>query len=372
MRPLLLLCLTACASTGGDASSACLADLPAAAFLIPGTSGASQFHATSAFYDDAIWVAWNQVPEGDGFDVLAAKLACDGTLLAGPFQASESSDNEIDPVLVVSDEGALVAWSADTGASPTNLRIRTRHLALDALPTGPARDVQASVGGAVITGNHTMPALAVREGGYLLAGAFAHPEAPGFQALTVDLDDLGVPTGEGTFAHTDTERSQTQPTLSVTEGGVTLAFQEDGTNTTFPTVGVVQGSYAQITPAGRPSADGDLLAWDTDDGAVLVRLGTEVLTLDLGAGFHHSADVLALDDGFALVWMTQAQGVYARGRVGRFAEDGTLLVEHDLGTAQIPSPYRLDLTRLDDSHVFVAWPEGSNPTFTLHGRTLDL
>lgn len=75
----------------------------------------TQIHPSAAFDGEAIWFAWSAVVESTGlFEIRAARMACDGTLLVTPFSVdSINPGNSFEAEIALSGGNMLIAWHVD-------------------------------------------------------------------------------------------------------------------------------------------------------------------------------------------------------------------------------------------------------------------
>lgn len=330
----------------------------------------TQIHATSIFDGERLWVAWNRPDGGSQFDIWVAAFGCDGAPVVDPVEVTATDDSELDPVLAVSGDRLLVAWSSDNGTAPSNLDIRYRVLGLDGVPLGGVQELAASRDGVAVTGNATQPDAVGVDGGFLLAGAWGHDGSPAFQGFVVSLDLDGTVVGEASDAELDPVYGQTQ--ISVVDGNGTpwLAWQEDSVDSVAPTlVGGPLGSPATVaSPGARPdlawSADGAWVAFDTDAGGEVVVQGPDGSRVTLGsASFVHSPSIVAHDDGAVVLAMELVSGVSNRLRLWSLGRDLAVRSQRTLSTDSAVSVYGVDLTLIDAAHAVVVYQDGVNPAF---------
>lgn len=319
----------------------------------------TQIHGTSAFGGEQIWMAWALPNDSSTFDIWMAAMGCGGEVEVAPFAVTDSADNELDPALAISGDRLLLVWSTSTSAG---LGLRRQVFTLDGVPAGPALEGDLVRGGEVVTGNATLAQVSATEDGFALAGSWGHDDAAAFQAFWVPLDLDGVQSGEAVDAELDTENGQTYVALSVADGEVTLAWQEDSTTSTQPTAVWTHGVLA--TPGARPAVSGEWAAWDDNVGAVWVHTPAGE-TLELGLpGFVHSPR-LADGDPPMLLTTTVDSGIYGTLQLHTLNESGVVETV-DLAATASPSAYGVDLTRVDDQNAVVVWQEGENPAFRLY------
>lgn len=383
----MLLLLLACSGAPDDTSTATTDENSAAVqacidawsdqLTEPDSEGPdTQIHGTATFDGAQIWVAWSRPNDFNTFDIFLSQLGCDGSVLIDPIAVTQGEDNELDPVLSVSGEHLLIAWTASTQSS--SLAIRYRLYDLSGQPLTEAITLAAERSGEVVTGNATLPRLAALPEGFVLAGSWGHEDAAGFQAFAVELNTDGSLRGEGQDAELDPDFSQTAVDVTVHEGSTVLAWQEDSVTSTAPTAW--QASLdTTATALGEPGARPALLstaaglwsAWDTDTGSVWVRLPSgEDIALDL-PGFSHSARMAEWRDGAAVVTMSVEDGIYNALNLSTITTDGTVTTTA-LQTVAAPSVYGVDLTVVGGEKAVVIWQEGASPDFRLRAEWLSL
>lgn len=382
MRTLFSFFLLLAACNGADepvetASTSCL-DLWVDGITEPDASGPdTQFHGTSVFDGDNIWVAWNRRDSGTLFDVWMARYTCDGEVDRVPFEVTSSGSSELDPVLAVSGDRVMVAWSADSGGQ-FNLDIRYRLYDLDGSAVTDVIELAANRGGVPVTGNATQPAVAATADGFTLAGSWGHADATGFQVFAVSIGPDGQVIGDAQDAELDTAFGQTAVDVAE-DAGTHLIWQEDSTTSTAPALsgGVVGQGSAQIAdPGARPSiaAHGGLIwrAWDTDAGAIVVQTPSGAEVTLVGGSFTHSPSIAASDTGAVVVGMQSVQTVYNSLTLWQLDAQGGVIAERLLDTTGAPSPYPVDVTLIDADHALVVYQDGPNPDFRLRAAWISL
>jgi len=337
----------------------------------------TQIHGTSVFDGENVWVAWSLPNDFNTFDIWMARYGCDGALQLGPMTVTDGPDNELDPSLAVSGDRLLMAWTSSTTHSSNNLDIRYQVFDLAGAPVSDAGDLQAERAGVVVTGNATLPRVASRADGFVLAGSWGHDDAPAFQAFSVLLDRDGNVIGDAADAELDVEHSQTAVDVAMHGESVVLAWQEDSTSSTSPVSWWSDGGVVAKLgePAARPTltvaAEGVWAAWDSDDGTVWLQppLG-EAVALSL-PGFSHSPRLSAAGDTVVLLTMSIEDGIYNSLHLSTVDESG-VVATLPLDTVGTPSVYGVDVTLIDQSHALVVWQDGENPAFRLRAQWLTL
>lgn len=338
----------------------------------------TQIHGTSLFDGEHLWMAWNR-PDGQGqFDIWMQRVGCDGAVDVGPFEVTATDDSELDPVLAVSGDRLLVAWSSDNGMGPANLDIRLRVYDLDGNAVTEPADLEPSRDGAELTGNVWLPSVAPREGGFWLAGSWGHEESPAFQAFAVALDLDGVPVEDGVDGEVDPVFGQTYASIREGGGEVQLVWQEDSVDSVEPALvgGVLEAPSALVTPGARPKlahgSSGWWMAYDTGAGDVAVRTpGGDDVVID-GLPFHHSPSIVATDDGAVVLAMELLSGVSNALTIWQVDLDGQVVHTHGLETDSAVSVYGVDLTAVDDQHLLVVYQDGENPAYRLKAEWITL
>ena len=332
----------------------------------------TQIHSDVVFDGDQFWFAWNRPNAASNFDVFASSVACDGRVSIEPFMVSQSEANEVDPVLATDGEAVVLAW---TGSSTAGLDIRHRSFGVDGVANTPARVFAAARAGAPVTGNATLPDLAVADDGFLLAGSWGHSDAPAFQAFAIGMTAEGVLDDEALDVELDAAVGQTMVDVAVQDGHVHLVWQVDTTTSSNPqTRGAVLGEGAEALgiPGARPtvvaSSSGIWRAWDTNQGEVVLQ-GPDgsAVPLELGPGFLHSPQLAAHDETVVLLVMEVDRSIYNRLRL--FEVDATgVLAEVPLSAEAAPSVYEASVVLVDGQHAVVAWQEGPNPAFRAYAE----
>lgn len=371
------LALLACSSTpppadsgdegGEDGLARCLEDWSDGLREIDPAGPDTQIHSEVAFDGSRLWFAWNRPNDDATFDVWGSIVGCDGAGIREPTPVSDSRDNEIDPTLAFAGGRALVAW---TGSAGGGLDIRARVLDADGAPATAVAAFAGTRGGAPVTGNATLPALATTGDAFVLAGSWGHPDAPAFQAFVATLDVDGQPIGDADDVELDRDHGQTYVDVAVVGEAPRVVWQEDRVDTATASAWLgAPGEAPSLLgePGYRPAvvadAAGVWAAWDDNAGAVFLRTpeGAD-LELDLGAGFHHSPQLAAADGTVALLVLEVESGIYNRLRLVRLSASG-VVAELPVSASGVPSVYEASLTLVDGQHAVVAWQEGDNPAF---------
>ncbi|MCO4745260.1 MAG: hypothetical protein KC912_10770 [Proteobacteria bacterium] len=382
MRNLPILFLLACAGTKptDDSGTLTCAEQWPSGVTAPDADGPdTQFHGTSAFDGEHIWMAWNRRDSASGFDIWLARLGCDGSMELGPFEVTDTDNLELDPVLAVHPSGVLVAWGSDNGQGSANLDVRYRIYDLEGAPQTDVIELEHTRGGVTVVGNVTQPDVQADGAGFLMAASRGHDDAPGFQAFGIPIDLDGT-AGQAIDAQLDATFGQTEVALALDGSAAHLIWQEDSTTSTEPSVsaGVLgENDGAEVaTPGARPDitvgSGGVWQTFDTDSGSVVV-LPPSAPQLTLSeTGLLHSPSIVAAGDGAFLVAMEQVTGVFNRLHVYKIGADGAVAASTTLATEGAPSPYGVDITAIDDSHVVVVYQDGPSPDFRLKAEWLTL
>ena len=336
----------------------------------------TQIHTDVAFDGTHVWFVWNRPNASSTFDIFATAMACDGSVVVEPFVVSDSTDNEIDPTMAIHNETLMVAWSGSTSAG---IDIRYRALALDGSPISAVQTLTGTRGGVPVTGNATLPDLVPLQDGFLLAGSWGHEDAPAFQAFGVELSADGTLRGDATDAELDTEFGQLYVDATVHGGQPHLIWQIDSVSSTAPALrGAPLGEAAEAvaSPGARPSIvstnAGLWRAWDTNEGEVVVWPPEGApISLDLGAGFHHTAHLATDGDSVLLLVMEQESSVYARLRLLQLDASG-VAAEWPLAATGAPSPYEASLVMAGPEQAVVVWQAGENPAFRSYAEWVTL
>ena len=327
----------------------------------------TQIHIEAHFDGQRIWQAWNRPNDNSNFDIWARIVGCDGQPITDPFEVSDSTENELDPVIAFTEGHALIAWIASVSGG---LAVRYRILDTDGVPTTGVFDLQASRNGVPVTGNATLPVVSTVGDHFVMAGSWGHDDATAFQAFTVEIGVDGSILGDATDAELDTENGQTMVDMTVHSDVIHLTWQEDATDTPDPSAWHAPlGDPAVLlgTPGARPalaaSTAGVWHAWDDNAGTVYVQSpGGNPVALDLGAGFHHSPRLAVADDTVVALVMEMDSGIYNRLRLVTLDENG-VTEDIPLSATAAPSVYEASVVLVDASHAVVAWQEGENPAF---------
>jgi hypothetical protein len=388
MRTLPLLALFACKGPSAHNSTVDTADTGTADVCLaqwsdgltePDETGPdTQIHATSVFDGEHLWVAWNRRDSGTKFDIWLERIACDGTVNVGPIEVTNTNDSELDPVLAISGDRLLVAWTSDNGVGPNNLDIRTRVYDLDGNPLTDPTDVAGTRAGAPNPGNALFPALAATADGFLLAGSWGHDDAPAFQAFVAPLDLDGNAVGDAIDGQLDPDHGQTYVAIATHDGTTQALWQEDAVGSdTLSLEGGLLGSAAPIAaPAARADVshgpDGFWQAWDDDSGIVYAKPPQGAPTRISGPSFEHSPSVVATADGSMILSMELVGSISNRIKLRRLDVNGDVTYEHSLQTEGAVSIYGVDLTVVDDQHAVVVYQDGENPAFRVKAEWITL
>jgi hypothetical protein len=327
----------------------------------------TQIHSEVGFDGTHLWFVWNRPNAGSTFDLWATVTTCGGEPVAGPFEVSNSTDVEIDPVVAFAEGRTLVAW---TGSAPSGLDIRTRiYDSAGEAVTAPTV-FSAQRNGAPVTGNATLPAAAGAGDHFVLAGSWGHDDAPAFQGFVVEIDADGTPLADAQDLDLDPERGQTFVDLALEGDMPTAVWQEDGVNTAAPVSWAGRPDTAPVflaEPGARPTvavgAAGIWRAWDDNAGTVWLQTPTgQTRSLDLGPGFHHSPQLATAGDTTVVLSMEMTSGIYNRLQLSRVSEAG-VTQRLPLSATAAPSVYEASVALVGDQHAVVAWQEGDNPAF---------
>jgi hypothetical protein len=84
-------------------------------FKVIPTDNPMQIHPSAAFDGEAIWLAWSDLDTDTGrFEIRAARMACDGTLLVEPFSVDLiNPGNSYEAEIAISKGNMLIAWHLD-------------------------------------------------------------------------------------------------------------------------------------------------------------------------------------------------------------------------------------------------------------------
>jgi hypothetical protein len=283
-------------------------------------------HVASSADDGGVWVAWDR-PEAEGRpSVWVEHLGCDGVVDAGPFLLDLVGD---EPSVASRGEEVLVAWQSE-GA------VRWRRLDLRG-PRGEVQEVQGAL----------TPRVAATPTGWRLA---AVEQA---EVFTLALQANSLPEGKRVEAEGAGER---EPALAVgPQGEVYLAWERDG-----QVVVTVDGALSWTREGHTPSLSADLGAWwagwvDSAGDLWIQRWGAPFMRLRDENNPQHSLVISADREGGHAGWLVDEGAGDHRVMVGRFDEEGDLMVLRDLGQAE---PYGLAVSHVTDRLVFVGWSDG--------------
>lgn len=400
MKLLVLLALAACEAdpvdtdpdtdTGTDTGEEPACDLSALAAgeVDVDPDADTRIHPSVAFDGQGLWIAWNRPDEGGLFDVWASRIGLDGAVLVPPLQVDAgAAGNHTYPRVAVAGDTVLVAWQTDDQVSADNLTLRWARLSvegelLDASP----RVLEPVVGGAPVTGNGWMPAVAPAAGGYALAGAFALPDAPGFQVV---VQPLGADGGAGAavVAAPDAGEGQVWPAVATSAAGTLLAFEG------WPAEGAnrVRGGLvgAELPVLSDPSLDasGPAVAWERAEGGSpylafaqadgadvdVVLLGGDLAaplsaTLGVAGRLDYQPALAAGERGGLAVWLRRVSGIDHELVARPFGLQGPSLAlgpEEVLPTDADVAPYPLSVAHVCEDAFAVVSVEGDNPDFAV-------
>jgi hypothetical protein len=359
----------------------------------------TQIHVAAAFDGEGIWLAFNLPDEGNGFDVHALRMACDGTHLVAPFPVhTPDSVNQTDPAIALSGDTVLVAWQEDDPLAENNLSIHYRTFARDGTPRmdaaaklpvlAPDTDADANAWMAV--------AAPLSDGDFAVGGAMAAAGATGFQVVLETVDGAGTVGDQATLPFFEADASQVFPALASWDGRLyaawtrtvvegddraEVALSEDGGLTFGLPVPALEGKET-ANPHVGVDGSGAWLAFDAkeggarevwvrslaDDPALACRLGT-------ASKINHTPAVVPLASGPAAAWYENAGGIKNALLVQRCAAQEGALVPvgspAELNGA-LAAPYAPAAIRIGPEILFVAWSEGTSPDFVMRGRFLVL
>lgn len=321
----------------------------------------TQIQGVSAFDGEALWVAWNRPDAAGLFDVFVERIACDGTVLFGPIEVTDSADNEVDPAIAVRADRALVVWQSDNGVFPDNLDLRWRVVSDDG-------ELLTDVIEAEALGNAWMGAAAPTGTGFVVAGVQAGDTV--FEAFAVELDDRGVPrTALRDIGVPDTP-GDAWPSVAVDSLDRVHIAWESGDDLGYTVLGDAPTTTAG--PISAPSVstheDDVRLGWGDAAGDLWTGApGEPPVQLEVGPGFHHSLAIALGSGGGLATWMENVSGIDNTVWAADFEGDGVLGDVEDLGATQA-APYGHVLARIDDHNGFVVWSEGDSPALRLYGR----
>jgi hypothetical protein len=355
--------------SGGGQAEGCLA-MWTDAVIAPDADGPdTQIHGSGAFDGDKIWMAWSRPDDMSLFDIYLAAFSCDGSVAVAPFEITQADDNELNPILSVSGDRLMVAWTSDNSTGVDNLDIRYRLFDLEGAPMGNVVELAANRQGVPVTGNALNPDLAATADGWILGGIWGHQDAPAFQGFVVALDQDGAVQGEAEDLALDTAATQTHVAVAAEGSAVHLAWQEETAMSTAPsTWSRTQGAAVMplADPGGRPDVGaGPWYAWDGDGSDITVRPPTGA-DVQLGlSGFVHDVSLAVADGQAAVAWMEIVSGINNRLHVARLDASGSLGPIHDVATDSAPSVYPVDLTMVDATHGVLVYQDGAAPDFRL-------
>lgn len=355
------LALAACAPSWRPTTQ-CLAEASLTEAATPDLSAdaSTRIHAHVAADTTGAWIAYNAPDDDSAFDVLAAHVACDGSVDVAPVQVDASDDNEIDPAVAVHGDTTVVAWQADTGVFPNNLSIRWRVLGPDGTPQGDVHTLPTST-------SAWFPDLTATADGFTLVGLRADDDLGLFRTFVARLGPDGLLVDDPVDLTDDPGEGEGGPKVAVAEDGTEhVAFVRTDVGAFLVTDGtetLVQADADAIDVDASP--DGPWLAWSTA-GYIHVQApdGDDVTLTDRDA--TRSAPTIAVaGDGAHVAWLAQVEGFIGRLEHVGVSDDGRPTGGSQAAGGKVPIPYGLDLARADDDTVVLGWARGDNPVFDL-------
>lgn len=360
----------------------------------------TQVNAAAAYDGAGIWVAYNRrdADGGNGLDVFATRIGCDGAVLVEPFLVNEAvAFNETDPSVAVSGDTVMFAWQSDSGATPINLSVWYRSYFTDGSPRMEAdRILDFDPADATAGPRAWMPALAGTELGFTLATAAAPDGFGGFQVWLQDLDRDGDAPGAGLYVLPDVDHSQVWPALGLgSEGGLFIAWQRESVDgptavqyvtrtpdgvsppmirsdgTTAPSVALdATEDLTWIAMGYAPGAEHNVALFAADS----IEAGAELHVLDNDGEIDHTPIVVSGPEANAVAWFRSLGGMKNDVLVRAFQGDaGTpkwIGAERTLNP--VPAgPYAPSIVALPGG-FFVVWSDGDAPDFRAKGRFVTL
>ena len=359
----------------------------------------TQLHSHAIYDGEALWVTFCLPEEGGTgyFDIWAVRLGCDGAALTPPFRVNTTTaPNDIDPAITHSGDRVMIAWQADTGASPANMQVFYRVFEQDGSPFWDEdRLLVTSRDGEEVVGNVMFPqVLALPDGAFAITAIRGLEESGTFQVFFQRFTSAGELDGEALDGYFEAGVTQTYPTAVATpDGEVYLAWARDdgeGERVVFKMLDDGTTEPEQIAP-GTAASGGPRLALASDDPhrpllAYHMEAGTDLQVyvtmlggsgsppeLELGEArrLDHTANVAAGLGGGAVAWFRTVRGIRSEVLVQGFGIDGASIVadtELLMDTEDAGSPYHSGFTHIYDDVYFVSWASGTSPDFRIFGR----
>ncbi len=378
-----------------------------ATFEPAGTDG-TKVNVHAAFAGGAAWLTYNQAePGGSNLDVAMVRVGCDGATLSQGLVTARTGNNDTAAPVATSGDRVLVAWAADTGASPDNLDMFSRAYAVDGTPIG-SDDAQfvTTVGGVPASGNDWMPGVAADsdDDGFVVVGSRVRDDIERFATFVQRTDGDGTPVGATLDPSVVAMFNHNFPAAAATSAGTLVAYiltpdvEDDtlvwtmlgaGTDTLAPSP---PAALVDLPAAGAPTAlaglgDHGYAVANTDSNGLanggalqlwLRRLpgGTTADAVEIAPGTSsnvYPAIATDGDAGGAVAWVrfTATRTLW----VARFADDGsavTAAAPVQIETERSVAPYKPAIVHLAGDYFMVAWHEYDGAQYRLLAKIIEL
>jgi len=361
LLPLLFACTPSSDPEARSADPSCLQQwVDGVTEVAPGL--ATDPSGPKALFDgETIWVAWSH-PDAEGDDdVWMQALSCDGTPRRDAVEVNAGQPEGFDPVLALSEDRLLVAWTSHIphADSPNDIRLRAFDLAGEPLTLPVA--LETTRGGEPFDHDRHQPDVAPREGGFWLTGSWDVDGDWSFQTFVVPLDLDGVPLEEGLDTKPDLSVDQWNPRIEAHGEEVRVAWEAQPVETfdQVPMGGPMGGVEALasdgwgVEVAHGPS--GWWMAWNGGWQGPMVRpaAGPE-RTLDIDGSM---AALAATGDGAVVLSIRPGDSVNQLLTVWRLDAAGAVVHRHPLHAENADWRSAEGLVVIDDTHVVVFYTD---------------
>lgn len=312
----------------------------------------------AVFDGETIWVAWSH-PDAEGDDdVWMQGLSCDGAPRHDAVEVNGGQPEGYNPVLALSEDRLLVAWTSNIphADSPSDIRLRTYDL--DGEPVTLPVAFEASRSGEPLDYDLFFPDVAARSGGFWLTGTWDVDGDWTSQVFTAPLDLDGLPIEEGRDAGPDVTFDQRNARIDADGDDVRVAWEAKPLDD--PATVLMGGPPGQVEPlaelgdgpevAHGPS--GWWTAWNESwQGAMVWPANGPAHPLDIDG--QAVTALSATSDGAVVLSMVPAEGAAYRLTVWRLDAWGAVVHRHPLQVERADARSAEGLVVIDDTHVVV-------------------